>query len=74
VVSEAALSVNAARVDNTKLSREEKLKEQLLRQAIENPEALEKALETATGTMRELLLWAIEVAGEGYEEAINNLD
>ena len=80
-VSDAALSVNETRqVDDTvtdeatDLSREEKLKELLLRQAIENPEALKKALGTATGTMRELLLWAIEVAGEGYDEAIKNLE
>jgi hypothetical protein len=58
----------------TGLSREERLKEELLRQAIENPEVLEKALETATGSMRDLLLWAIEVANAGYDEAIKNLE
>jgi hypothetical protein len=80
-VTDAALSVEAARPADdaveetaTDLSREEELKERLLRQAIENPEALKKALETATGSMRELLLWAIEVTDAGYDEAIRNLE
>ena len=53
--------------------REERLRQKLLEQAIENPEALEKALETATDTMREIIEWALEVASESYNEAIDNL-
>ena len=80
-VADAALSVEETRrvgdaieEKATDLSREEELKERLLRQASEKPEALKKALETATGSMRELLLWAIEVTDAGYDEAIKNLE
>lgn len=74
-VSDAALSANdASLAEDTELDREERLKELLLQQAVENPEALRKALETATGSMRELLLWALEVANTGYDEAIKNLE
>lgn len=59
--------------DDEGLSREEQLKQELLRQAVENPEALIKALETASEEMREIILWALEVAGEGYSENISNL-
>jgi hypothetical protein len=55
------------------LGREDKLKELLLRQAMENPEALRKALENAPESLRDILNWAIEVAGEGYEEAVSNV-
>jgi hypothetical protein len=60
--------------ENGDLERKEKLKEQLLRQAIENPEALLKALETAPESLRDILLWAIEVVNAGYDEAIGNLE
>jgi len=59
--------------DNGDRERIEKLKDLLLRQAIENPEALLKALETAPESLRDIILWAIEVANAGYNEAINNL-
>ena len=59
--------------ENGDRERIEKLKDLLLRQAIENPEALEKALETAPESLRDIILWAIEVANAGYDEAINNL-
>ena len=79
-VADAALSVEETRrvgdaieEKATDLSREEELKERLLRQASENPEALKKALETASDSMREIIEWALEVASEGYEEAIDNL-
>ncbi len=75
---DAALSASdsernvGASEDDEELNREERLKALLLQRAIENPEALMKALETASESMRDILEWAIEVAGEGYEEAINN--
>ena len=77
---DAALSAPADRheddvydEENGDRERKERLKDLLLRQAIENPEALEKALETAPESLRDILLWAIEVANAGYDEAINNL-
>jgi hypothetical protein len=59
---------------NSDRERKEKLKELLLQQAIENPEALLRALETAPESLRDILLWAIEVANAGYDEAIDNLE
>jgi len=73
---ETALSAETETKDdeeNGDRERREKLKEQLLRQAIENPEALEEALKTASESMRDLLLWAIDVANKGYDEAISNI-
>lgn len=79
-VTDAALSAASERKEhgteseeNGDRERREKLKDLLLRQAIENPEALEKALETAPESLRDIILWAIEVANAGYDEAINNL-
>ena len=76
--ADTALSANMTeRADgetvDAKLNREERLKALLLQKAIENPDALQKALETASESMRDILEWAIKVAGEGYEEAIDNL-
>jgi fructose-specific phosphotransferase system component IIB len=80
VTREYALSANDVEeadgewvTEDEELDREERLRQQLLKQAIENPEALEKALETASDSMREIIEWALEVASEGYEEAIDNL-
>jgi hypothetical protein len=70
----AASEGRADEEENGDLERKEKLKEQLLRQAIENPEALLKALETAPEALRDILLWAIEIANAGYDEAISNLE
>jgi len=79
-LEDAALSANATErvtgdgeTDDEELNREERLRALLLQQAIENPEALEKALENASDSMREILEWALKVAGEGYDEAIDNL-
>ena len=79
-VTDAALSAASDRQadglddeDDGDRERIEKLKDLLLRQAIENPEALLKALETAPESLRDIILWAIEVANAGYDEAINNL-
>lgn len=69
----SALSEGQDNEENGDQDRREKLKEQLLRQAIENPEALEEALKTAPESLRDLILWAIEVANKGYDEAINNI-
>ncbi len=81
IVPPAALSaVSDGRVndvtdeENGDRERIEKLKDLLLRQAIENPEALEKALETAPESLRDILLWAIEVANAGYAQNISNLE
>lgn len=75
--SDAALSAasdgQADDEENGDRERREKLMQELLQQAIENPEALERALENAPESLRELLEWAIEVANEGYDEAINNI-
>ena len=79
-VSDAALSAAAARPadddsqEDGALDRERRLKELLLRRAIENPEALKEALKTAPESLREILNWAIEVADAGYDEAIKNLE
>jgi hypothetical protein len=69
----SAVSEGQDNEENGDQDRREKLKEQLLRQAIENPEALEEALKTAPESLRDLILWAIEVANKGYDEAINNI-
>jgi hypothetical protein len=45
------------------LDREDKLKELLLRQALEN----------APESLRDILNWAIEVAEQGYQEANSNI-
>jgi hypothetical protein len=78
---DAALSAASDRQADDKYSEEngdrerrEKLKDLLLRQAIENPEALEKALETAPESLRDIILWAIEVANAGYAQNISNLE
>lgn len=81
VSTDAALSDSADRQSTTVVSEEdgdldriESLKELLLRRAIENPDALKEALETAPESLRDILLWAIEVADSGYDEAIRNLE
>lgn len=77
LAADTALSASAddraAVEENGDLERKEKLREELLRQAVENPEALEEALETAPESLRDILQWAIDVANAGYDEAINNL-
>ena len=73
--SDAALSVNAPeKADDDELSREEKLKQLLLRQAMENPEAIRELLKTAPESLREILLWVLEVIEAGYDEALDNLE
>ena len=72
--SEINREADTADKTDDELSREEKLKEQLLRQALENPEAIRKLLETASDSMKEILLWVLEVIGEGYDEALDNLE
>jgi hypothetical protein len=70
----AQVMVDEGEAEGVELEREEKLKQLLLRRAVENPEALEEALARVPESVKDALRRAIEVADQGYEQALSNLD
>lgn len=76
VSSDNALEVRIAEggAGDSEADSQEKLRQLLLRRAVENPEALKEALERAPESVKDALRRAIEVADQGYEQALRNLD
>ncbi len=61
-------------IEYAEADRHEKLRQLLLRQALENPEALREVLEKVPESMRADLLAAIEQAVNSYDLALKNLE
>jgi hypothetical protein len=70
----AEVRVDEGEAEGVELDRQEKLRQLLLRRAVQNPEALEEALARVSELVKDALRHAIEVADQGYEQALNNLD
>jgi len=65
---------SAANNEGVKLDKQEKLRAILSRKAAENSQVLEDELEKVPDKLKPALQRAIEVANNGYQQALNNLD
>jgi hypothetical protein len=68
------VQVDEGNIEYAEADRYEKLRQLLLRQALENPEALREVLEKVPESMRADLLAAIEQAVNAYDQALKNLE
>jgi hypothetical protein len=65
---------NAANKESVKLDKQEKLRAILSRKAAENSQVLQDELEKVPDKLKPALQRAIEVANNGYKQALSNLD
>lgn len=66
--------VDEGDIEYAEADKYEKLRQLLVRQALENPEALREVLEKVPESMRADLLAAIEQAVNSYDQALKNLE
>ncbi len=66
--------VDEGDIEYAEADKYEKLRQLLIRQALENPEALREVLEKVPESMRADLLAAIEQAVNSYDQALKNLE